>query len=138
MTPCDALLNFWGLESMNQKRYWSLKKIRLEKEHQVLAQQNRGLPLIAFIVLTSYIAAGVVYASRCALCLGPPGCRGSPPTCSVIGSCCEGVECSGIPGSQPEPMGGLCECVSAAARRYERGRDTFLSSALPAHCYREG
>ena len=22
-------------------------------------------------------------------------------------------ECSGIPGSQPEPMGGLCECVSA-------------------------
>ncbi len=41
MTPCDALLNFWGLESTNQKRYWSLKKIRLEKEHQVLAQQNR-------------------------------------------------------------------------------------------------
>ena len=46
--------------------------------------------------------------------------------------------CSGIPGSQPEPMGGLCECVSAAARRYERGRDTFLSSARAAHCYREG
>ncbi len=65
MTPCDALLNFWGLESMNQKRYWSLKKIRLEEEHQVLAQQHlwRGLPLIAFIVLTSYIAAGIVHAS---------------------------------------------------------------------------
>ena len=46
--------------------------------------------------------------------------------------------CSGIPGSQPEPMGGLCECVSAAARRYERGRDTFLSSARAARCYREG
>ena len=29
-------------------------------------------------------------------------------------SCCGGVECSGIPGSQPEPMGGLCECVSVA------------------------
>ena len=41
--------------------------------------------------------------------------------------------CSGIPGSQPEPMGGLCECVSAAARRYERGRDTFLSSSLSLH-----
>ena len=51
--------------------------------------------------------------SRCALCLGPSDCRGSPPTCSVIGSCCEGVECSGIPGSQPEPMGGLRECVGA-------------------------
>lgn len=46
--------------------------------------------------------------------------------------------CSGISGSQPEPMGGLCECVSAAARRYERGRDTFLSSARSARCYREG
>ena len=41
MTPCHALLNFWELASMNQKHYWFLKKIRLEKEHQVLAQQNR-------------------------------------------------------------------------------------------------
>ena len=40
------------------------------------------------------------------------------------------ILCSGIPGSQPEPMGGLCECVSVAARWYERGRDTFLSSSL--------
>ena len=38
--------------------------------------------------------------------------------------------CSGIPGSQPEPVGGLCECVSAAVRRYERGRVIFLSSSL--------
>ncbi len=40
MTPCDALLNFWELVSINQKRYWSLKKICLEKEQEVLAQQN--------------------------------------------------------------------------------------------------
>jgi len=37
--------------------------------------------------------------------------------------------CSGIAGSQPEPMGALCECVSAAARRYERG-GTHCSARL--------
>jgi len=42
MTPCGALLNFWELASMNQNCYWSLKKICLEKEHRVLAQQNHG------------------------------------------------------------------------------------------------
>jgi len=40
MAPCDALLNFWELVSMNQKHYWSLKKISLEKEHQAMTQQN--------------------------------------------------------------------------------------------------
>lgn len=40
MTPHGGLLNFWELASLNLDCYWSLKKVCLEKEHQVLAEQN--------------------------------------------------------------------------------------------------
>ena len=67
-------------------------------------EPRKRLTVIAFIVLTFYIAAGIVHASWRAFCFESPNCRSSPPTFLVIGSCCEGVECSAIPRSQPEPI----------------------------------
>ena len=62
MTPCGAPLNFWELESINQKCYQTLKKICLKNIKYWPNRTVKRLPMITFIVLTFYVAVGVAHA----------------------------------------------------------------------------